>query len=194
MRVHFRSLPLVLLVAWAAAPVVRAAPYDTTPGNFWSQTFVTEYQPNVVNLWTSHPSGFNGFGTLPAGWVYQQASPSAQFAQLYTTGPYGAGNLTWQQYFYTPTNPPGGFALDWQEVSYDWSTGTVVGGTAGSLNRSGASWSLGTYGAAGAPITLGGQPVLLAPVPEPGTLAVFGLGALGLAVARARRRRDRGAG
>jgi hypothetical protein len=171
----------------AAAPMTTPGPY--VPGGF-SQGFTTEYSPNIVNLWTNKPlsitapGGFNGFGagTLPSGWTYYQNDVTGGFVQLVSTAPSPSGtpNFTWTQFF-SGSRAPGGWSMDWQEISYDFNTGGILASHQGNLRSTGSGWTVGTYGAANGGLGLVG------PVPEPGTFLLVGLGAAALLFVARRR-------
>jgi len=167
-----------------AAPMTTPGPY--VPGGF-GQAFTTEYSPNIVNLWTNKPlsigapGGFNGFGagTLPSGWTYFQNDVTGGFVQLVNTAPSPA-NFSWTQFFSGPQSP-GGWSMDWQEISYDFTTGGILASHQGNLLSTGSGWTVGTYG------VTNGNLGLVGPVPEPGTFLLVGLGAAALLFVARRR-------
>lgn len=185
------ALAIVTLVSYPSA--ARA---DTI-------VFSTDYQPNVVNLWSNVPfpvptGGAAGFNVAGWGAVFNPANPN--FIQIQRPAGYGAlavappqpGWLTWGQTFNgtTTTNPA--WRMDWQEVYFDTATNQVVQGFAGRVQGSAGGLVIGTYGATPGlgPTLAGGAPAFLGPTPEPATILILGAG-LGLA-ALARRRRSAG--
>jgi hypothetical protein len=184
-RVHGALLVALGCTILSSARDARAA----------SVTFNTDYEPNVINLWSSSPflfpsgGGASAFtGPSIAGgthWVADWSASNPGFLQLVLDTSSGkvanAGPsqgldvsspawLTWTQSFQGGALSSS-FSLNWQEVYYNTSTGATTG-FAGNL--SGAGLGPGTYSG---PTTSSGSPLFLGPTsaPEPTTFVIFGL-------------------
>jgi len=157
----------------------------------------TDFEPNIVNLWSSVPFTGPAFNINTPNWgtIFSPSNPG--FTQIVTAN-FGSLNPTsptpnWLTFSITyagnVTNNPA-FAMDFQEVYYDFNTGTVVQGFAGRLVSNGTNIVGGTYAATPGlgPTTASGAPLFIGPTPEPSSMIAFGAGLGVLALVRRRRR------
>lgn len=136
--------------------------------------------PNVIELYLPVGGVTTFSATTPsftwdygAPWTYSTFAGGYR-ATLSTTADYVSFSplpVLWTQGFEQSTATQQTFTLTWNEIQYNWATKTTVQ----------SSWHSAQVTAPGG----GGPPGV---VPEPSTLLILGLGALGVA-ARSRRRR-----
>ena len=171
-KVLFGALACVLILCLATSSYALIIESGDLQGNSWGTRFTSEYEPNIINLYTTDPTFEFVTNVSLQGWNYYQ-SPDGYFAQLYTTGDYGVSEVLWTQWWYDP-NPRDSdipLYLDWHEVQYNWSTGEVVNSWTGGLKKE-SPWVIWPYGAAGGPETIGGP--VINNTPEPSSLVLMG--------------------
>jgi hypothetical protein len=189
---------------WVGAVVALLALVYPAAARADSFTFDTEYQPNVINLYSNVPFSGSAISGLTGAWGslgWGVTVDTSNFVQLVLpsgpSNPNGYGSLTpsgifpnmlFNVGFNGTTSGNTSFAMDFQEVYWNTTTNTLVQGVSGSIDGSSApgGYAPGTYGSVG-PMS-GGQPLYQGPVgPEPSSLLAFAL-ALGCAAFVRRRR------
>lgn len=134
----FLVLGLVLFIASQSMALLIVG--NPEPGHSWSQGFLTDYKPNVVNLFLSGTTEKFQSGSYPLPWTYQQLSVNT-IAQGYKSGGYGSGNnVAFTETFSGSLSTP--LTVEWQELYYNWGTKSVDNSFCGTLTWNGSGWSV----------------------------------------------------
>ena len=179
-----RSLVLVGLLAFATPALAD----DFNDFSISAVNFPNQF--NVINLFM--PSGTFGAATpafaapnAPGSWTTK--ANTGTFLQLLTTDLSTSTFFSWQQDFF---GVPSSFTLSYQ--GYQWNGSAIVPGTSFTGGLTVDSGGSG-FAFPGGSSPYAGPPSLVAPVPEPSSMLICGLGLATMGIRSWRRRRGEGA-